>query len=150
MSILQPSGDGAIPLMSDGLDLEPIPLHDTHSPAQQQQPQAFQQQQDKHARGIKSSQPNALRRESSDIFWNSVEGTMNPNPLDSTTVNLDAGCPDFNMPVDDLLEFDLDQFPLDDIPLDSDDWVRVCFLSSTSSPSPCTSSSFQLFMVRVV
>ena len=59
MSILQPSGDGVIPLMSDGLDpndvsldLEPIPLNDTHSfstptppPAQQTQHQPRQQAQ---------------------------------------------------------------------------------------------------------
>lgn len=52
MSILQPSGDGGIPLMPDGLDLEPIPLNDTHSfstptppPAQQTQHQPRQQAQ---------------------------------------------------------------------------------------------------------
>lgn len=64
---------------------------------------------------------------------------MDPNPLDATPLddglnnNLDAGCADFDMPVEDLLVFDLDPFPLDGIQLDGDDWVRTCFYHTPSS-----------------
>ena len=80
-------------------------------------------------------QPN-IRRESSDAFWSSVDiGGLEPNPLDVTplddglTANLDAGDADLDMPVEDLLAFDLDPFPLDGMPLDGDDWVRIVLFS---------------------
>jgi len=92
---------------------------------QQQQQQTAQQQPAQNAQGMKASEPNA------------AEECIDINVLDSIEL-LDGN----------FLGVDGEDGSL--FPLDGDDWVRVCFISCTPSPSPCTSSSFQLFMVRVV